>query len=205
MPTQKPSKQKSQKGEKIVKKAFGIPEFPKPDRDLTKEEVLALKADVISSKNLLSWKAYSRVYKKRTKMYYINVGIIVFLLGLISLTINEPVVALVVLSLGFVAYVLAYIEPDIIENKINQLGLVTNGNAFLWAELSSFWYSQRNSQTILNIAQNRLRPPLVLIIDPKDIDKITKILSEPLEYRRNYKGFIVDKMADRLVEKIPLE
>lgn len=200
-----PTKSKTPKGEKILKKAFSIPEFTNIDRALTKEEVLALKSDVLRSKSLLTWKAYSRVYKKRTKMYYINVAIIVFLLGLIAITISEPIVALVILSLGFVAYVLAYIEPEVVENKITRLGVVSGGNAFLWVELGDFWFSKRNNQTILNITQNRLRPALVLIIEEKDKAKITDILSEQLNFRRDYKGFVVDKMADKLVEKVPLE
>ncbi len=200
-----PTKSKSKKGQRVIEKAFSIPEFPNPNRNLTKEEILALKSDVIRSKNLLSWKAYSRVYKKRTKMYYINIAIIVFLLGLIAITVNEPIVALVILSLGFVAYVLAYIEPEIVENKITRLGVVTNGNAFLWTELGDFWFSRRNNQTILNITQNRLRPAIVMIIEDSKKDKIIDILSEQLNFRRDYKGFVVDKMADKLVEKVPLE
>ncbi len=203
MPTK--SKSKSKKGDQLLKKAFSIPDYQNLDRNLTKEEILALKSDVIKSKSLLSWKAYSRVYKKRTKMYYINIAIIVFLLGLIAITIQEPIVAMLILSLGFVAYVLAYIEPSIVENRITRLGIVSGGSAFLWAELGSFWFSQRNKQTILNITQNKLRPALVLIINESDKDKIVDILSEQLEYRRDYKGFIVDKMADTLVEKVPLE
>lgn len=193
------------KGKKIIKKVFDIPEFTHHDRELTKEEILALKSDVIRSKPLLSWEAYSRVYKKRTKMYYINVAVIVFLLGLIAITINEPIVAMLILSLGFVAYVLAYVEPPIIKNYITKLGIVSGGNAYLWAELGSFWFSQRNKQTILNITQNKLRPALVFIINDEDLEKITDLLSDYLEYRRNYKGLIVDKMADTLVEKVPLE
>jgi len=203
MPTK--SKPKTKKGDQLLKKAFSIPDYQNLDRNLTKEEILALKSDVIKSKSLLSWRAYSRVYKKRTKMYYINIAIIVFLLGLIAITIQEPIVAILILSLGFVAYVLAYIEPPVVENRITRLGIVNGGSAFLWAELGSFWFSQRNKQTILNITQNKLRPALVMIIEDKDREKIVNILSEQLEYRRDYKGFIVDKMADTLVEKVPLE
>ncbi len=208
MPSKSSPKKQSKntpKGKKIIKKVFDIPEFTHPDRELTKEEILALKSDVIRSKPLLSWEAYSRVYKKRTKMYYINVAVIVFLLGLIAITINEPIVAMLILSLGFVAYVLAYVEPPVIKNYITKLGIVSGGNAYLWAELGSFWFSQRNKQTILNITQNKLRPALVFIINDEDLEKITDLLSDYLEYRRNYKGLIVDKMADTLVEKVPLE
>lgn len=200
------AKPKIPQPKKVVKRIFDIPDFgPEQNRKLTKEEILALKADVINSKTLLSWKAYSRVYKKRTKMYYINVGIIVFLLGLITITINEPILAMVILSMGFVAYVLAYIEPDIIDNRITTLGVVSGGSAYMWVELKSFWFGRRNNYSILNIAFNSLKPALVMIIDPKDQEKITKILSEQLEFRRNYKGLIVDKLADKLVEKVPLE
>ncbi len=208
MPSKSSPKKQSKsgtKGKKIIKKVFDIPDFTNPDRELTKEEILALKSDVIRSKPLLSWEAYSRVYKKRTKMYYINIAVIVFLLGLIAITINEPIVAMLILSLGFVAYVLAYVEPPIINNSITKLGIISGGNAYLWSELGSFWFSQRNKQTILNITQNKLRPALIFIIKDKDIDNIIDILSDHLEYRRNYKGLIVDKMADTLVEKVPLE
>ncbi|MFH1289766.1 MAG: hypothetical protein ABIH88_03565, partial [Patescibacteria group bacterium] len=68
--------------------------------------VSSLKMDK-TLKTLLSWKAPSRVFKRRDKDYFTTLGSIVFLVIIILFFLKEWFLILAIIAFAFVTYVLA--------------------------------------------------------------------------------------------------
>lgn len=155
---------------------------------------------------LLSWKSPSRPFKKREKEFFTTIGAIVFLLAVILVFVKEFLLIGAIVSLAFVAYVLATIPPEIVEHRITTLGIDSAGHFYKWADLISFWFGQRWNQEILYIS-SKLKFPgrLVILIDQKDKEKIKSELSEYLTFKEKPVTNWMDNAAKWLGEKVPLE
>src|SRR4051812_46749400 len=80
-------------------------------------------------KTLLSWKAPARPFRKKDRSYYTTLAIIVILLTLILILFHEFLLIATLLSLTFVAYVLAFVPPHDIDYRISTQG-ITIGEDF---------------------------------------------------------------------------
>jgi hypothetical protein len=156
-------------------------------------------------KELLVWQAAARPFKKRNREYYTTVAAIIFLLAVILIFLQEWLLIGVIISLGFLAYVLSSVPPPQVENKITTKGVVIENKRYDWNLLYRFWFSQRWGSEILNI-ETRLSFPrrLMLLLGKTDKNKVQKILEKYLILEKPQKTFI-DKAGLWLQKKFPLE
>ena len=84
---------------------------------------------------LLLWSSPARLFKKRDKEYFTNIGAIVFLLVVILVFAREFVLIAAVLSIVFLVYVLSTVPPENVEHKITNLGIESAGHYYRWEEL----------------------------------------------------------------------
>lgn len=156
-------------------------------------------------KDLLAWRSPARAFKTRDREYYTTIAAIIFLLAVILLFLKEWLLIGVIISLGFVAYVLSTVSPEEVENKITTRGVVTGGKRYDWAFLGRFWFSQKWGSELLNI-ETRLAFPnrLIVLVGKADKDKIKSILDKYLLAERPAKSYI-DKAGEWLQKKFPLE
>lgn len=155
-------------------------------------------------KKLLVWKISARPYKKRTKEYFTTIASIVFLIAIILLFLKEWLLIAVIVSLTFVAYVLASVKPEEVEHKITTWGIVTGEKKYKWEDLMRFWFSKKFSNTLLHIDTKLSFPKqLIILVDDKK-DEIEKLMQKYLTAEKPDKTFM-DKAAGWLQEKVPLE
>lgn len=156
-------------------------------------------------KDLLVWKAAERPFKQRDREWYTTIVAIIFLLVVILLFLKEWLLIGVIISIGFLSYVLSSVPPQESENKITTRGVITGGKRFDWAFLGRFWFSQKWGNEILNI-ETRLNFPrrLMLLLGSTNKDQVKKIVEKYLIFEKPEKTFI-DKASLWLQEKVPLE
>lgn len=159
----------------------------------------------IELKTLIAWQAPVRPFKKRDKEFFTTVAAIAFLVCVILLFIKEWLGIAVVVSLVFVGYVLATVEPEKTEHEITTRGIKTGEKLYKWEELRRFWFSNKWGQQILNV-DTKLRFPsqLILLLADQSQDKIKELIGKYLQFEEPEITFM-DRSAKWLSDKIPLE
>lgn len=153
---------------------------------------------------LLSWTAPSRLFKKRDKEYFTNIGAIVFLLIVILVFAREFLLIAAVVSIVFLIYVLSTVPPEEVEHRITTLGVESVGRVYRWEELAEFWFDTQWGQTMLQIKPivgNRI----ILLLGREHQNKVKELVAKYIQYREEPEKTWVDNAATWLSDKVPLE
>ncbi len=157
-----------------------------------------------SQEILLAWSSPSRLFKKRDKEYFTNVGAIVFLLVVILLFAREFLLIAAVVSIVFLIYVLSTVPPEEVEHRITNLGLESAGHFYRWNELVEFWFEEQWGQTML-ILRPLYGPRIIVLLGSQNQKKIRELLTKYIPFREVPEKTWVDNAASWLSDKIPLE
>lgn len=152
----------------------------------------------------LTWTSPSRLFKKRDKEYFTNIGAIVFLLTVILIFAREFVLVAAVFSIVFLIYVLSTVPPENVKHQIINLGIESTGHFYRWQELGEFWFESQWGQTML-ILRPFFGPRIVILIIPEDRMKIREIIDKHIPFREQPEKTWVDNAASWISRKIPLE
>jgi hypothetical protein len=172
----------------------------------TREELEELHAQVKQAKAIIAWKSRSRPFQKRGKDYFLTLLLLMLIFIFIAAVTREFMLIAVGLSLVFVAFVLAKIEPEEIEHKITKNGIVSANHSYFWEELRYFWFSKKAGSEILNI-ETKLRFParFIILVDTISVAGVKNVLSKYLPFREIPEINFLDRWADRLTRLLPLE
>jgi len=152
----------------------------------------------------VTWTSPSRLFKRRDKEYFTNIGAIVFLLIVILVFAREFLLIAAVVSIVFLIYVLSTVPPEDVTHHITNLGLESAGHFYRWDELSEFWFETQWDQTMLQI-KPLMGPRIILLLGHEHKLKIQEILEKYITYRETPDKSWVDNAATWLSEKVPLE
>jgi hypothetical protein len=153
---------------------------------------------------LLAWSSPSRLFKKRDKEYFTNVGAIVFLLIIILIFAREFLLIAAVVSIVFLIYVLSTVPPEEVTHRITNLGIESAGHYYRWEELSEFWFEEQWGQTIL-VLRPILGTRIIILLATQDKTLVRKLIAEYIPFRENPEKSWVDNASSWLSKKIPLE
>ncbi|MDO8451452.1 MAG: hypothetical protein Q7S76_01135 [bacterium] len=151
-----------------------------------------------------AWDAPSRLFKKRDKEYFTNIGAIVFLLTIILVFAREFLLIAAVLSVVFVVYVLSTVPPEEMHHKITNLGIETGGAFYRWEDIGDFWMEEQWGQHYL-VIRPVLAPRLIVLLGHQSREKIREYVARHIPFRDKPQRNWVDNAANWLTQKIPLE
>jgi hypothetical protein len=176
-----------------------------PDETAPKDSPL----EVIPSKELkvlYTWSAPARPFKKRNKEFWTTVISIVFLVSLILFFVREGFLIAAIISLTFVYYVLSTFEPEEMEYKITNRGILYAGQTYAFENISQFWFSEKYGQNVVNLELRGggLIGRITILIGKGDQAKIKEILLKYL-IEEEVKPNFLDNASKWLSEKVPLE
>ena len=152
----------------------------------------------------LSWRSPSRLFKKRDKEYFTNVGAIVFLLIVILVFAREFLLVAAVVSVVFLIYVLSTVPPDEVSHSITNLGIESAGHFYRWEELAEFWFEEQWGQAML-VIRPRIGTRIIILLGSSDAKKVRELIAEHIPFREQPEKSWVDNAATWLSEKVPLE
>lgn len=176
-------------------------ELPKPQADTSRE--LYQQSMV---RTLLAWHAPGRPYKKRKKEYYLTSILIALLIEIILFLFSQYLLMLVVVSLVFVAFALAFVPPHDFHYRISTEGVTIEDHSFLWEELYDFYFKRRDGIDILHIRTRAFLPgELTITLGDMNKEHIKEILLPYLSYREVLKKTFMENSADWLSHNFPLE
>jgi hypothetical protein len=153
---------------------------------------------------LLSWKSPSRLFKKRDKEYFTNIGAIVFLLVIILLFAREFVLIAAVVSIVFLIYVLSTVPPEEAEHHITNLGIESAGHYYRWNELAEFWFEEQWGQVVLMV-QPIVGTRIIILLGTQDRERVRGLIAEHIPFREKPEKTWTDNAASWLSKKVPLE
>lgn len=156
---------------------------------------------------LITWQAPSRPHRKRTRAFYTTVAILLLLVGGIAfLLLQDLFLIAVLLSFGFVVYVLNFVEPADVEYKLSTQGVTIGEHFHHWEELDSFWFIEKDGQKMLYIL-TKYNFPGVLILLLRDVDQemIKRIVATYLPFHEIAPKSSLEKWADSLQKHFSLE
>lgn len=151
-----------------------------------------------------NWSSPSRLFKKRDKEYFTNIGAIVFLLTIILVFAREFVLIATVVSIVFLIYVLSTVPPEEIKHKITNLGIESGGHFYRWEELVDFWFEEQWGQTMLEI-RAYAQPRIIILLGSTSKDKVREVVAKYIPFREEPEKTWVDNAATWLSKKVPLE
>ena len=176
------------------------------DRILNQEELDAKHEAALESKAIITWKSPVRVFKARSRKYFVKIALYSLVFILAAIIFGEFALVGVIIALVFVAYVLALAAPDTIEHKITNMGLVSGGRAFLWEDLDSFWFDSRGDDRLL-IIQTNLKFPgrLIILLTTVSERTLLDLLEKHLHFHHGPVHTLFDKWAMWIQERVNLE
>ena len=173
-----------------------------PNEDFSPSEVSVVPPP---AKDLLSWEAPARPFKKRNREYFTTIAAIVFLVSVILLFIKEWLLIGVIIAFTFVSYILATVPPEQVEHKMTSKGVVTNGKTYKWEWLTRFWFAEKWEHQILYLETNLAFPrQLQLILKDMAKENVKKVVEKYVLFEKPKKT-MMDKAAAWIEKKVPLE
>ena len=164
------------------------------------QEVVVQKT--IPEKDLVTWNAPARPFKRRNREFYVTVFAIAALVALILFLVEGFMPVILIISLVFLFYVLNTVEPEIIEYKITNKGIKIAQKKIEWERVARFWFSRRFDNELLIVETFGLPGRLEIVIDPGVKEEIKKQASKYV-IEEELPPSTLDKMANWFSKKLP--
>jgi hypothetical protein len=153
---------------------------------------------------LLSWFSPSRLFKRRDKDYFKNIGAIVFFLSIIFFFMKEFLLIVAILSVVFLVYALSTVPPENVKHKITNLGIESADHFYPWDSLVDFWFEEQWGQTMLMI-RPQIGVRITILLGDQHKDHVRDLVAKYIPFREKPMKSWVDNAAHWLTEKVPLE
>lgn len=192
----------------LPKELLGLPkeplDLPSPNTKQASNDTYSLPPHEV--KTLLTWTAPGRPFRKRTKQYYLTSLLIALLVEILLFLFAQYILMLVVVSLVFVAFALAYVPPHNFQYRISTEGITIEDHFFLWVELYDFYFKKQELIDVLHVRTHAFIPgELTITFGNMDKERVKSVLLHYLPFREMIKPTFMEKSGDWLVRNFPLE
>jgi hypothetical protein len=160
------------------------------------------KKKFIQEKDLYSWEASARPFKKRNKEYFVTIIVMAAIVALVLFFAEGFMPVILIVALVFLYYTLNTVEPEKITYKITNLGVKVADRRLDWEVVSKFWFSKKMDTKILVLELSIIPRRLDLVINPKDINVIRKAMKGHAPEDETPPSQI-DKAIDWVSDKLP--
>lgn len=161
-----------------------------------------VQGDIEQEKDLLTWMAPGRPFKRRNREFYVTIIAIAAIVGLVIFIAEGWVPVILLISLIFLFYIMSTVEPDPVEYAITNRGIKVAGKRTDWEIMGRFWFSKRFDSELLIIETAILPGRLELVINEEVKEKITENLSKYLLHEEAPPSWL-DRLANTLSKRLP--
>lgn len=140
-----------------------------------------------SFKVLFEWEAPERVWKPKTRSWYLFFSLLFILLIFLGALLREYIFIILIVAFAFLWFVFASIAPNNTVYSISTVGIRMFNEIKKWNEIRFFWFSRKGEIYFLNLLiMNELNPDNVvelrLIVNEEDLQKIFDIILTFIDY-----------------------
>lgn len=157
-------------------------------------------------KTLISWSAPGRPYRKKSKAFYLNGLLIVFLVEVILFIFSEYLLMFVVLTLYFFSAAIASVPPQNFHYRISTQGIKVEDHFYIWDELYDFYHKKIDGMDVLVVrARNLIPGELKISLGDVPFDHVRRVMINYIPYREVVRPTFIEKGGEWLAKNFPLE
>ncbi len=180
-------------------------QYQAPQIDWEESKIVPRMIKPIPEKDLLTWEAINRPFKKRNKQYMMTVFVIAALFVLILIFVRQALPAAVVIAMTLLIYILNVIPPAKSVFKITNYGIKADDKYYFWEQMGRFWFTKKYKYRLLNIELFTIQGKLTIVLSEKITnEQVRTILSEVL-LEEKPEPTLYEKLADKLQKKFPID
>lgn len=153
-------------------------------------------------RDLATWQAPARPFKRRNKEFYVTIVAIAAIVGLILFLVEGFMPVILIISLVFLFYVLNTVEPEEIEYKITSKGIKVADRRTRWDVMVRFWFSRRFDNELLVVETLTLPGRMEFVVNPEQKQNIKKALLIYLPEEKASPSSL-DRAANWFSKKLP--
>lgn len=153
-------------------------------------------------KDLITWIAPARPFKRRDKQFYLTTVSIAAIVCLILFLAEGAMPVILIISLIFLYYVMSTVPPEDIEYKITTKGVKVAGKTTEWQFLGRFWFSKRHDAELLVLETAIIPNRMEIVIKSEIKEEIRGILKDYL-VEEEISPSSLDKAIDWFSKKLP--
>jgi len=153
-------------------------------------------------RDLLTWIAPARPFKKRDRQFYTTVFAIAGIVSLVLFLAEGLMPVILIVALVFLYYVLSTVPPENIECKVTTKGVKIAGKLTEWQALTRFCFGERSGSEILVFETFLIPGRIEIVIDPKIKDDLKKEISAYVPYEE-IPATGLDRVTDWVAQKLP--
>lgn len=155
-----------------------------------------------SEREIISWKAPSRPFKRYGRRFYVTIFSIVGIISIVLFIAEGIMPVILLISLIFLFYVLSTVTPDEIEYKITNKGIKISGKETPWQEVVRFWFLSKPSGEVLLFDTVRFPGRLQLVFLSGQKEKLKQEISAYVPYEEVPLSAL-DKLINWIIKKLP--
>ena len=129
-----------------------------------------------AERDLFSWSAPARPFKRKNRQFYVKLYAIAGLIGLVLFLAEGIMPVVLLVSLLFLYFVMNTVEPEAIEYKITTRGIYMAKKLNEWQSLTRFWFSVRSETDLLTVETKTFPGRLEFVIPAEKKEEIKKHL-----------------------------
>lgn len=153
-------------------------------------------------KDLVTWIAPARPFKRRDKQFYVTTTSIAGMVCLILFLAEGAMPVILIISLIFLYYVMSTVAPQDLEYKITNKGIKVGGRRTEWQFLGRFWFGKRFDSELLVLETKTIPNRMELVIKTEVKEDIEKNLKDYLVHEEISPSNL-DKAVDWFSKKLP--
>lgn len=153
-------------------------------------------------RDLITWTAPSRPFKRRDRQFYTTVFAIAGIISLILFLAEGIMPVILIVALVFLYYVLSTVPPENIEYKITSKGVKIAGKLTEWQAMSRFCFGERSGGEILIFETFLIPGKIEIMINPEIKDGLKREISAYIPYEEIAASGL-DRITNWVAQKLP--
>jgi hypothetical protein len=133
-------------------------------------------------RELVTWTAPARPFKRRDRQFFVTVFAIAGIVGLVLFLAEGIVPVVLIAAVTFLYYVLSTVPPENIEYKVTTKGIKIAGKLTMWGDLWKFWFGKRFDTEVLFFDTLTLAGRLEIVMNPEIKDQLRREISAYIPY-----------------------
>lgn len=153
-------------------------------------------------RDLVTWMAPSRPFKKRDRQYFVTIFAISGIVSLIIFLAEGLMPVILIVALVFLYYILSTVPPEEIEYKITTKGVKIADKLIDWTSLIRFWIGRRMDSEILFFDTFLIPSRTEIVIKPELKETLKREISAYIPYEESTNTNL-DKLTKWFATKLP--